>query len=148
MKKLKLMWLTTLGIKPSHCPLPPPRTPPEVFWCLSLYGIPTYAAKLCNVRWTNTCVSLVKNPSSCVLSCACFSRTSSLLCLLQWNVPSWVCLSLSPVSTSGKHSFTCLPQQNTIQHNWLSKEPLSFHFRNLFSFRGLRMWCCIWHLPY
>jgi hypothetical protein len=22
----------------------------------------------------------------------------------------------------------CLPQQNTIQHNWISKEPLSFHF--------------------
>ena len=104
-------------------------TPPEVFWCISLYGVLTNVAQLCNVRQTNTCVLLAKNPSSHVLSRACFSRTSSLLCLLQWNVPSRVCLSLSPVSTSGKHSFMCLPQQNTIQHNWLSKEPLSFHFR-------------------
>jgi hypothetical protein len=51
--------------------------------------------QLPNVKWTNTCVSLAKNPSSCVLSRACFSRTSSFLCLLQLNVPSWVCLSLS-----------------------------------------------------
>ena len=75
------------------------------------------AAKLRNVRRTDTCPLLAKNPSSRVLSCACFSRTSSLLCLLQLNVPSRVCLSLSPVSTSRKHSFTYLPQQNTTQHN-------------------------------
>ena len=67
-----------------------------------------------------------KNLSSCVLSCACFSRTSSLLCPLQWNVHSQVCLNLPPVSTSGKHSFMSLPQQNTIQHNWLSKEHFTF----------------------
>jgi hypothetical protein len=75
-----------------------------------------------------TCVFLTKNPSSCVLSHACFSRTSFLLCLLQWSILSWVCLSLSLVFTSGKQYFTCLPQQNTIQHNQLSKELLSFHF--------------------
>ena len=34
--------------------------------------------------------------------------------------------SFTPVSTLMKRSFTCLPQQNTIQHNWLSKEPLKF----------------------
>ena len=84
--------------------------------------------KLCSVRWANTCMSLAKTPSSRVLSRACFSRTSLRLCLLQPNVPSRVCLSLSPVPTSGNHSFTCLPQQNTIQHNGVSKEPLSFHF--------------------
>jgi hypothetical protein len=65
------------------------------------------------------------------------SRTSFLLCLLQQTIPSWVCLSLSPVSTSAKHSFTCLPKQNTTQHYWLSKEPLSFHFRNLSSSPGI-----------
>jgi hypothetical protein len=58
-------------------------TSPEVFFGVSLYGVPTNAAQLCNVRWTNTCMSLSKNLSTCVLSCACFSRTSSLLCLLQ-----------------------------------------------------------------
>jgi hypothetical protein len=88
--------------------------PPEVFWCISVCGVATSAAQLHNVWWTNTCVLLAMNPSSSVLSHACFSRTSSLLCLLQWNVPSRVCLSLSPVSTSGKHSFMCLPQQNPI----------------------------------
>ena len=103
-------------------------TAPEVFWCISVYGDLTNAAQLRSIRWNNMCMSLAKNPSSCVLSHACFSRTSFLLCLLQQNIPSWVCLSLSPVSTSGKHFFTCLPQQNTIQHNWLSKEPSSFHF--------------------
>ena len=39
---------------------------------------------------------------------ACFIRTSLLMCL---TIPSWVCLSLSLTSTSGKHSFTCLLQQ-------------------------------------
>ena len=43
----------------------------------------------------HTCVLLAKNLSSHVLLHACFSRTSSHLCLLQWNIPSWVCLSLS-----------------------------------------------------
>ena len=106
-------------------------TPPEVFWCISLYGVLTNAAQLCNVRQTNICMLLPKNPSSCPY----FSRISSLLCLLQLNIPSWVCLSLSPVSTSGKHSFTCLPQQNTIQHNWLQrtlKFPLHQPFAWLF----------------
>jgi hypothetical protein len=51
-------------------------TPPEVFWCISFYGVPTTKAQLHNLRQTNTCVSLVKNPSSCVLSHACFIRTS------------------------------------------------------------------------
>ena len=30
-------------------------------WWVSLYGVPTNAAQLHNVRWTNTCVSLAKN---------------------------------------------------------------------------------------
>jgi hypothetical protein len=42
----------------------------------------------------NTCMSLAKNPSSHILSCACFSRTSSLL---------------SPVSASTKRSFISQP---------------------------------------
>jgi hypothetical protein len=75
---------------------------------------PENGAQLHNVRRTNTCMLLAKSPSSRVLSRACFGKTCFLLCLLQWNLPSGVCLSLSPVSTSGKHSFLCLPQQNTV----------------------------------
>lgn len=37
-------------------------------------------------------------------------------------------LNLLPVSISGKHSFTWLPQQNTIQHNSFFKETVSFNF--------------------
>ena len=51
--------------------------------------------------------------------------------LLQRNIPSGVCFSKTSVHLylpPGKHSFTCLPQQNTIWHNWFSKEPLGFHF--------------------
>jgi hypothetical protein len=80
------------------------------FWWVSLYGVLTNPAHLCNVRQTNTCMLLTKNPSSCVLSHACFSRTSFHLCLLQLYVTSCVCLSKTP-------------------SNWLSKEPLSLHFR-------------------
>ena len=81
----------------------------KFFWCVSLYGVPTYAAQPQNVRQINTCVLLVKNPSSHVLSHACFSRTSFLLCLLQLNIPSRVCPSKTPFKR-------------------LSKEPLSFYF--------------------
>ena len=63
-------------------------TAPEVFWCISVYGDLTNAAQLRSIRWNNMCMSLAKNPSSCVLSHACFSRTSFLLCLLQQNIPS------------------------------------------------------------
>jgi hypothetical protein len=106
----------------------------EVFWCI-LYGGPTNAAQLCNVRQTNTWVSLTKNPSSRVLSCACFSKTSFLLCLLhksalvfhlcpfQENIPSHVCPSKTP-------------------SNQLSKEPLSFHIIFLYFFHchSLMLW--------
>ena len=51
------------------------------FWFVSLYGVPTNGVQLSNVRWTNTCLSLRKTPSSRVLSRACFSRTSFHLCL-------------------------------------------------------------------
>jgi hypothetical protein len=102
-------------------------TPPEVFWLISLYGVLTNVAQLYNVRQTNTCTSLSKNPSSRVLSHACFTKTLFLMCLLQLNVPSQVCLSLSPVSTSAKHSLTCLSQQNTIQLT--SQRMLKFPFQ-------------------
>jgi hypothetical protein len=68
------------------------------------FGVLTNAAQLCNVRQTNTCVLLAKNPSSHALSCVCFN-----LCLLQLNVPSCVCSSKTP-------------------SNQLSNEPWSFHF--------------------
>ena len=77
----------------------PPRALPQQMYQVQSQS-PTNAALLCSVRLTNTCVLLAKNPSSRVLSCACFSRTSFHLCLLQQ-----------------KHFFTCVSQQNTIQHN-------------------------------
>lgn len=33
------------------------------------------------------------------------------------------------VSALASHPFTCVPQENSIWHNWLSKETRSFHFR-------------------
>ena len=73
---------------------------PEGFWCISLHGVPTNVAQLHNVRRINTCVSLAKNLSSCVISRACFSRISSLLCLLKQIVPSHVCSSKTPSNTT------------------------------------------------
>jgi hypothetical protein len=104
-------------------------TAPKVFWCVSLYGVPTNAAQLCSVRGTNTGRLLTENSSSHVLSLTCFSKTPFLLCLLQLHILSWVCLSLSPVSTSAKCFFMCLPQQNTIQQTF--QRPLKFplHYR-------------------
>lgn len=86
----------------------------KFFWCIFLYGVQTNVAQLHNVRWTNTYVFLTKNPSSRILSRACFSKTFFLLCLLQRNIPSRVCFSLSPLSTLRKDSFMCLSQRNTI----------------------------------
>ena len=84
--------------------------------CFSLWR-ETNGAQTTQCQADQYIVLLAKSPSSRVLSRACFSRASSFLCLLQPNVPSRVCLSLSPVSASGKHSFTCLLQQNAIQHD-------------------------------
>jgi hypothetical protein len=90
------------------------------FFCqVSLYVVLTNAAQLQNVRQANIYLLLVKNPSSCVLSCACFSTIPSLLCLLQSKVPLGVYLSLTPVSTSSKHSssvcFSKAPSNLTFQ---------------------------------
>jgi hypothetical protein len=63
-------------------------TPPEVFWCVSVYGVLTSAAQVHNGRQTYTCVLLTKNLSSWVLSHACFSKTSPLSC-------AWYFMSLS-----------------------------------------------------
>jgi hypothetical protein len=100
-------------------------TPPEGFWCVSLYGVLSNAAQLSNVRWTNACMLLTKNLSSRVLSRACVSRTSK---------PSFTSLPqpFTPVSTLRKHRFPCLPQQNTIQPTF--KKPLSFHLNLLLGF--------------
>ena len=101
------------------------NTPPKGFCFVSLYGGPTNAAQLCNERQTNTCVLLVKTPSSRVLSHACFSRTSFHLCLLQPNIPA-LAFHLCPLQ--GNAPSRVLPQQNTTRHTWLSKERLSFYF--------------------
>jgi hypothetical protein len=88
-------------------------TPPEVFWYVSLNGVLTNAAQLCNVRWTDTCMLLAKN--------ACFSRISFPLCQLQLNVHSHVCPSKTP-------------------SNRLSEEPLSLHFNLPFDFLFKYCW--------
>ena len=64
------------------------RRPPEAFLFFSLYSVMTNEVQLCKVRQTNTCVSLAKNLSSHVPSRVCLSRKSSLLCLLQRNIPA------------------------------------------------------------
>ena len=58
------------------------RTPPEVFWCTSLYGVRTNGAQLHNRRWTNAHM-LLHHSSLHVLAlakyhftCVCFSKTS------------------------------------------------------------------------
>ena len=48
-----------------------------------VHGLWTNGDQLRNVRQSNTFMLLAENPSSCVLSRVCFSRTSYLLCLLQ-----------------------------------------------------------------
>lgn len=111
------------------------NTPLEVFWNLSLYGVLTNWAQWNSVTRTNTCGSLSKDASPHVLSHSCYSLKSFHLCLLQPNVPSRVCLGLSPLFASGTPSFTSLLQQNTIQHTWLSIETLSFLFTPPYSQR-------------
>jgi len=67
--------------------------PPEVLGYISLYRVATNQAQLCNIRQTNICMLLAKNLLSCDHLRACFSRMPFHSCLLQPNVPSWVCLS-------------------------------------------------------
>ena len=82
-------------------------TLPEVFCCVSFYAVPINGAQLCSIRWTNACVSLAKNPLSCVLSCPCF-RAMSLhesalafhLCPLQENTPLCICSSKTPSNST------------------------------------------------
>jgi hypothetical protein len=83
----------------------------KFFWCVSLYGIMTNKVQQCDVRWMNTRVWLLKNPSSCTVSRPCFSRTSFYLCLPQENTLSHVCPSKTPSDTTD-----------------FPKKPLSFHF--------------------
>ena len=75
------------------------------FWCISLYGVMTNWAQHHNVSWTNTCVPLAKNRLVCILSHACFSKTSFHLCLLQENTPLFVRPSKTPSDT------TCFPKR-------------------------------------
>ena len=54
--------------------------------------------------------ALAEHPFTCV----CFSQTFLHMFALVFRL----------LCTSGKHSFTCVPQQNTTQHKGLPKEPL------------------------
>jgi hypothetical protein len=92
-------------------------TPPKDFWCISLCGVLANGPQLYNVRQTNSCIPLGKNPSSHILfhvlalvehpsSCDCFSEMflhkSALvfhLCPHQENTPSRVCPSKTPSKT-------------------------------------------------
>ena len=76
-------------------------TPPEVLWCISLYGVPTNGAQLCNVRQTNTCAS------SRVLSHTCFSQSFTCVCF------SEMFLHLSALA---KHPFTCVQFRKSPLH--------------------------------
>lgn len=60
-----------------------------------------------------------------------FTRSPSTYVCFNQTFLCESCLSLPPVSTLGKHSFTCLPQGKNREWwlFWLSKEPSSFHFR-------------------
>ena len=77
-------------------------------------GLPTNVAQLHNVR-QSILVWLAKNPSSGVLSRARFSRTSSLLCLLQRNDPYEFALAFHTCVHFNKIFLHVFAQQNTIQ---------------------------------
>ena len=94
-----LSQLTSLPISPSPQKWQETAARHQKLLGAFLYGVLTNAVQLRNVRQTITCVLLAKHPSLYVLSRACFSRTSFLLCLFLRNLPSRVCLSLLPVST-------------------------------------------------
>jgi hypothetical protein len=96
---VSLYQLTSLCQSPEFMEVMPPEHY-QSFWCISLYGVRTNGAQLLNIWWTNTCVSLVKNPSSCVLLSACFSKTFFHECPLKENTPSCVCLSKTPSDTT------------------------------------------------
>lgn len=73
-------------------------------------------------------VLFMNNPSSLVLLHICFNRTSFQLCLFQPNSPSQVCLNFSPMFASTLCYFMYIPIK-LLQQKWLSKEPVSMHFR-------------------
>jgi hypothetical protein len=99
-------------------------TPPKIsLVCFSLWSLNKCSSPMqCKVDQYMRVV--YQESFTTCLSHACFSRTPFHLCLPQCNIPSQVCLSLSYLCLF--QPFTCLPQQNTIQHNWFSKEPSSF----------------------
>jgi hypothetical protein len=88
--------------------------------------------------WVFSWLALAEHPFTSVCqwngpSKVCCSKASSLLCLIKWNVPvpSCVCFckTFFPLYLLQENTlFMCLLQQNTIQHSWLPKEPLSFLF--------------------
>jgi hypothetical protein len=89
------------------------NTPPEGFWCVSLYVVPTNTAQLHNVRRTNTCM-LTKNLH--LVSChvlALAEHPLSYVCFSKMFLhKSALAFHLCPLFK--KRSFMCLPQQNTI----------------------------------
>ena len=94
-------------------------TPPEVFVPFSIYSQYKWSSTP-QCKGTSTCVSLAKSPSSRILSCACFSKTSSHLCSFSkmfFHESALAEHPFTPVSTSRKCSFTCLLQQNSLRYN-------------------------------
>jgi hypothetical protein len=104
------------------------RIPSEGFWSFSLYEVTTNGAQQHNVKWTNTCMSLEKNPSSCILSCLYFSKTSFHLYLLQENTPSFICLSKTPPGKTEFPKKLKFPLQNTINKSQDNMTPLEHSY--------------------
>lgn len=78
----------------------------RIFGCVSLYGAPTNAAPLHNVRQTNISVSLAKNPSSRILSHACLTE----------HPLSCVCFSEMFLQESALAFHTCIHFKETLLH--------------------------------
>ena len=101
-----------------------------VFWCVSLYGVLTNAAQLCSVRGIKAWTTLAKNPSSHVffyvlalsehtLSCVCFSKMFLNESVLAFHT----CVHFNEM----KHSFKCLPHQNTMELTFQSTFKFLLH---------------------
>ena len=98
---------------------------------------PCFSPTVCGViyKYDMMKYSFIMGPFPCllqekILTCVCSSKISF----------HHVCFrkTFFHVSALGRHLFTCMPQQNIIWYNWLSKQTRSFHF-NLLSQLGFTL---------
>ena len=125
----------------------------NVLLCFSLWSLNKWSSAM-HVRWANTCVSMLKNSSSSVLSHACFSRTyvhlcllwrtlPSRMCLLQWKLPSHTASNTTDSQSTGKFP---LEVNVAITPQWSSFLQYSNHNR-MFRFSNLREQLTLWYPP-